>query len=151
MTLEDTPKLAQRLELLHGKVAAHGEAGIDDGQNWEAAASAAKFKLDNLVAVVDANKLQNDSFTKDIMPMEPLDKKFEAFNWKTARIDGHDMDAVVTALEMGRDYRGGPFCIVADTVKGKGVSYMENVAVWHGKAPSEEQYEQALQELSGGD
>ncbi len=126
-----------------------GDGELDEGQNWEAAASAAKFKLDNLVAVLDANKLQNDSFTKDIMPMEPLDKKFEAFNWRTIRIDGHDMDAVVTALETGRDYRGGPFCIIADTVKGKGVSYMENVAVWHGKVPSKEQYEQALREIRG--
>ena len=97
--------------------------------------AAAHYKLDNLCAVVDVNGLQIDGATKDVMPSEPLDKKFEAFNWNVIHVDGHDFDALVRAFEE------------AKTVKGKGISFMENNAGWHGKAPNDEQYEQGKAEL----
>lgn len=127
-----------------------GDGELQEGQNWEAAASAAKFGLDNLVAIIDANRLQMDGFTSEVMPMDPIDKKFQAFNWDTIEIDGHDMSQVVDALEKGRDNRSGrPLCIIARTVKGKGVSFMEDVREWHGKAPNEAELQKALNELRG--
>ncbi len=126
-----------------------GDGELDEGQIWEAAASAAKYSLDNLIAIVDRNRLQMDGFCEEVMPMEPIDKKFEAFNWKTMRIDGHNMKEVLSALEEAKAFRGQPVCIVADTVKGKGVSYMENVRVWHGKVPNRDEYEIAMKEIMG--
>ncbi len=127
-----------------------GDGELNEGQVWEAAAAANKFHLDNLVAIVDNNGLQNDGFGKDIMPMEPIDAKFRAFGWEVRRIDGHDMEQVLRTLEEARAWKGGPFCIVADTVKGKGVSFMENVRGWHGKAPDDQEYKQALEDILGG-
>jgi transketolase len=124
-----------------------GDGELNEGQIWEAAASAAKFKLDNLIAIVDKNNLQMDGFTHDVMPMDPIDKKFEAFNWHVIRIDGHNMEQIVTALETATQTDGKPICIIADTVKGKGVSYMENVRAWHGKVPGAKQYNQAAKEI----
>lgn len=127
-----------------------GDGELNEGIIWEAAQTANKYKLDNLVAIVDRNRLQNDGTSDEIMPVEPIDRKFESFGWRVIKIDGHDMAAVVTALEEARDYRGAPVCIVAYTTKGKGVSFMENERGWHGKPPTDEQYRAARRELEQG-
>ncbi len=124
-----------------------GDGEIEEGQIWEAAMAAAKWKLDNLCAFVDVNGLQIDGATADVMPSEPLDAKFAAFNWNVLKIDGHDMEAILKALEEARETKDRPTVILAATVKGKGVSFMENQAGWHGKAPNDEQYAQARAEL----
>ena len=124
-----------------------GDGELAEGQVWEAAMSAAKYKLDNLCAFVDLNGLQIDGSTADVMPTAPVDKKFEAFNWNVLTVDGHDCAAVADALEQAKAAQGRPTVILARTVKGKGVSFMENNAGWHGKAPNDEQYEQAMAEL----
>ncbi len=133
-----------------------GDGEIEEGQIWEAAMAAAKWKLDNLCVFVDVNGLQIDGKTADVMPSEPLDKKFEAFGWAVQQIDGHDFEAIDAALQNARAEKGRPSVILAHTVKGKGVSYMENQAGWHGKAPNDEQFavakaelEAAVQELEG--
>ena len=100
-----------------------------------------------LCAVIDVNGLQIDGATADVMPTEPLDKKLEAFGWHVIKVDGHDLAALEDAFKLAQDYKGAPTMILAKTVKGKGVSFMENQAGWHGKAPNEEQYQQARQEL----
>lgn len=125
-----------------------GDGEIEEGQVWEAAMSAAKFHLDNLCAVVDVNGLQIDGATADVMPSEPLDKKWEAFGWHVISCDGHDYQAIEAAFEQARAVKGQPTVLLARTVKGRGVSFMENNAGWHGKAPNAEQYEQAKAELS---
>ena len=124
-----------------------GDGEIEEGQIWEAAMSAAKYKLDGLCGIVDVNGLQIDGRTADVMPSEPLDKKFEAFGWKVIKADGHDFDSLRAALAEARAEKGRPSVILAKTVKGKGVSFMENDAGWHGKAPNAEQYERAMAEL----
>lgn len=124
-----------------------GDGEIEEGQVWEAAMSAAKYHLDNLCAVVDINGLQIDGTTDDVMPSEPLDKKFEAFNWNVLKVDGHDFAAIAAAFETAKTVKGKPTVILAKTVKGKGVSFMEGDAGWHGKAPNAEQYEKAHAEL----
>lgn len=125
-----------------------GDGEIEEGQTWEAAMAAAKYQLDNLCAVVDVNGLQIDGKTADVMPSEPLDKKYEAFGWHVIKIDGHDHEAIQAAFEEAKTVKGQPTVILAKTVKGKGISYMENNAGWHGKAPSKEQYEQGVAELT---
>lgn len=125
-----------------------GDGEIEEGQTWEAAMSAAKYGLDNLCAVVDVNGLQIDGKTADVMPSEPLDKKYEAFGWHVIQIDGHDYDAIVGAFREAETVKGKPTVILAKTVKGKGISYMENNAGWHGKAPNSEEYEQGKAELT---
>jgi transketolase len=125
-----------------------GDGEIEEGQTWEAAMSAAKYKLDNLCAVVDVNGLQIDGKTSDVMPSEPLDKKYEAFGWHVIKIDGHDYNAIVDAFHEAETVKGKPTVILAKTVKGKGISYMENNAGWHGKAPSAEEYAQGKAELT---
>lgn len=127
-----------------------GDGELNEGLVWEAAGSAAKFKLDNLVAIIDRNNLQNDGRSDDIMPMEPIDKKFEAFNWRVITVDGHDMKAVVAALESAGARLGKPTCIIARTVKGKGVSFMEDKREWHGKAPSDGELATACKDIAGG-
>ena len=124
-----------------------GDGEIAEGQIWEAAMSAAKYHLDNLCAMIDVNGLQIDGATKDVMPSEPLDKKFEAFNWNVIHVDGHDYDALEKAFADAAACKGKPTMLLLKTVKGKGVSFMENNAGWHGKAPNAEQYEQAKAEL----
>ena len=124
-----------------------GDGEIAEGQVWEAAMSAAKYHLDNLCAVVDVNGLQIDGATKDVMPSEPLDRKFEAFNWNVIHVDGHDFDALVQAFEDAKACKGKPTMLLAKTTKGKGVSFMEGNYAWHGKAPNDEQYEQAKAEV----
>lgn len=127
--------------------AACGDGEIAEGQIWEAAMSAAKYHLDNLCIMVDVNGLQIDGATADVMPSEPLDKKFEAFNWNVIHVDGHDYDALVKAFAEAENVKGKPTVLLLKTVKGKGVSFMENNAGWHGKAPNDEQYEQAKAEV----
>lgn len=126
-----------------------GDGELNEGQVWEAAESANKYHLDNLIAIIDRNRLQMDGFTDAVMPMEPIDKKFEAFNWDVLTMDGHNMREVVTTIERAKAMKGKPVCIIADTIKGKGVSYMENIREWHGKSPNKEQYEQAIREIQG--
>lgn len=124
-----------------------GDGESQEGSIWEAAMAAPKWKLDNLTVIVDKNRLQNDTFVEDVMPVDPLPDKWKAFNWNVIEIDGHDMAQVVEALETAKTIKGIPTVIIAQTVKGKGVSFMENVAVWHGKAPNQEQAKQALSEI----
>ncbi|HHW49549.1 MAG TPA: transketolase [Clostridiaceae bacterium] len=124
-----------------------GDGENNEGQVWEAAMSAAKYKLDNLTAIVDNNGLQNDGFCSEIMPMEPLDKKWEAFGWEVIKIDGHSIPEILDAFALMKTIKGKPVCILAKTVKGKGVSFMENVCSWHGTAPDTEQYRAAIEEL----
>ena len=125
-----------------------GDGEIEEGQVWEAAMAAAKFKLDNLCAVVDVNGLQIDGNTADVMPSEPLDQKWSAFGWHVIQVDGHDYDAIQAAFAQAAAVKGQPTVLLAKTVKGKGVSFMENNAGWHGKAPNDEQYTQARGELT---
>ena len=124
-----------------------GDGEIEEGQVWEAFMSAAKYGLDNLCAVIDVNGLQIDGRTVDVMPSEPLDEKMAAFGWNVIKVDGHDVAALSAAFEQAKGNKGAPTVLLAKTVKGKGVSFMENQAGWHGKAPNAEQYEQARAEL----
>ena len=124
-----------------------GDGEIEEGQVWEAFMAAAKYNLDNLCAVIDVNGLQIDGKTADVMPTEPLDKKMEAFGWNVIPVDGHDLAALSAAFEQAKTVSGKPTVLLAKTVKGKGVSFMENDAGWHGKAPNAEQYEKARAEL----
>lgn len=124
-----------------------GDGEIQEGQIWEAAMFAGHRKLDNLVLVVDNNGLQIDGNIDDICSPYPIDKKFEAFNFHVITIDGHDFDAIRGAFREARETKGMPTAIIANTVKGKGVSFMENQAAWHGSAPNDEQYEIAMEEL----
>lgn len=128
-----------------------GDGEIEEGQVWEAAMFAAHYHLDNLVAIVDNNNLQIDGDVRDVAGLDNISSKFKSFGWQTIEVDGHDVGAVVTALKMATLLDGSPVCIVAHTVKGKGVSFMENQAGWHGKAPNEEQAKEALAELEGGE
>ena len=124
-----------------------GDGEIEEGQIWEAVMAGAKWKLDNLCVFVDVNGLQIDGATADVMPSEPLDKKFEAFNWNVIKIDGHNFEEILVALAKAKETKGAPTVILMSTVKGKGISFMENQAGWHGKAPSAEQYAAAVAEL----
>jgi transketolase len=124
-----------------------GDGESQEGSIWEASMAAPNFKLDNLTAILDYNHLQNDYSVEDIMPIHPVVDKWQAFGWHVIDIDGHDMTQVVQALEEAKSHKGAPTMIIANTVKGKGVSYMENVCEWHGKAPCQEEAEKALEEL----
>ena len=111
--------------------------------------AAGHYHLDDLVAIVDWNGLQIDGENDSVMTVKPIDEKFKAFGWHVIMIDGHNFDEIFAALDEARETKGMPTCIVAKTVKGKGVSFMENQAGWHGKAPNEEQARQAVEELGG--
>ncbi len=124
-----------------------GDGECEEGQVWEAAMFAANKGLNNLVAFVDFNNLQIDGSCDEVNSPTPIDKKFEAFNWNVTVIDGHDFDAIEGALALARE-SDKPFCIVAKTLKGKGVSYMENNVGWHGKAPNDEEFEVAIADLN---
>ncbi len=126
-----------------------GDGECEEGEVWEAAMAAGHYKLDNLCAVVDHNGLQIDGKIEDVIGPDPFDEKFAAFGWNVIHIDGHDMEQIENAFKAAKEYKGKPTCIIADTVKGKGVSYMENQAGWHGKAPNEEEYHIALRDLGG--
>lgn len=128
-----------------------GDGECQEGQIWEAAQTAVKYQLDNLVVFVDNNRLQIDGTTDEVMPLQDIEKKFQAFGFETKRIDGHSMEEIVETLDEVREAKNSlPKCIVLDTVKGKGVSYMENVADWHGVAPNDKELELALVEIAGG-
>jgi transketolase len=123
-----------------------GDGEIQEGQVWEAAMSASKFNTNNLIAIVDFNKVAQDNITKDLKDIEPVEDKWRSFGWDVHRIDGHDMDQVYKALTLPL-HVSKPRVIIADTIKGKGVSFMEGKTSWHGVAPSDEDYEKALKEL----
>ncbi|MBO6207365.1 MAG: transketolase [Lachnospiraceae bacterium] len=124
-----------------------GDGEIEEGQIWEAAMFAGHRKLDNLVVFVDNNNLQIDGSLDEVCSPNPIDKKFEAFNFYVQVINGNDFDEIAQALKNAREHKGQPAAIVAKTLKGKGVSYMENSCGWHGKAPNAEEYEIAMKEL----
>lgn len=124
-----------------------GDGEIQEGQIWEAAMWAGHSKLDNLVVIVDNNNLQIDGSVEDVCSPYPIDKKFEAFNFHVINIDGNDFDQIRAAFKEARETKGMPTAIIAKTVKGKGVSFMENAAGWHGKAPNDEEYEIAMADL----
>ena len=125
-----------------------GDGELNEGQNWEAAMSAAHFELDRITAIVDRNHFQNDGAGAEIMRIEPLAEKWSAFGWGVHEVDGHDVGAVTQALCAARETHGAPQVMIAETVKGKGVSFMaENPAGWHGKGPSDAQLAQALEEI----
>jgi transketolase len=158
-----TGSLGQGLSIAHGMALAAqldkrdyltfclmGDGEIQEGQVWEAAMSAPKFKLDNLIAIVDYNKGQIDGPVSEVMPIEPLGDKWRAFGWLVKQIDGHDHNAILDAYEWAKKREGAPKLIIADTVKGKGVSFMEHPTKWHGAAPNAEQTAQAIAEIRGG-
>ena len=123
-----------------------GDGELQEGQIWEAAMSADKFKSNNLIAIVDYNKVAQDNITKDLKDLEPLEDKWNSFNWDVHRIDGHNMEAIMNVLQLPL-HPEKPRVIIADTIKGKGVSFMEGKTAWHGVAPSAEDYEKSLKEL----
>ena len=124
-----------------------GDGELQEGQVWEAAMAAAHFKVDNLVAIVDYNRVQLDGTVDEIMEVAPLADKWRSFGWQVLTMDGHDMgDILVTLDEAIAQSQGGPVVVIADTVKGKGVSFMEGKSAWHGRCP-EDEYRQALAEL----
>ena len=124
-----------------------GDGEQQEGQVWEAAMEAGHFHLDNIIAVIDVNRLQIDGWVKDVMEVQPLDQKYAAFGWEVLHVDGHDMKQLVEAFDKAKTVVGKPVVILADTVKGKGVSFMENVAGWHGKPPNREELTASLKEL----
>lgn len=124
-----------------------GDGELQEGQVWEAAMTSAHYNLDNVIAFVDYNGLQIDGDTSDVMNVDPVKNKFEAFNWHVQEIDGHDFGQILAAVDIAQATRGKPSVIIARTIKGKGVSFMENQAGWHGTAPGQEQAKQALAEL----
>jgi len=125
-----------------------GDGEIQEGMIWEAAMAAAHYKLDNLTAFLDLNGLQIDGPIQEVMNPEPVADKWAAFGWNVLTIDGHDFEQIIEAVEKAKATKGKPTMIIANTVKGKGVSFMENEVDWHGNAPSKEQAEQALAELA---
>lgn len=125
-----------------------GDGEIEEGQVWEAAMSANKYKLDNLCVIVDNNNLQIDGPIDKVMSSYPIDEKFKSFGFQVINIDGNDIDEILKAFEVSKNVKEKPTVIIAKTIKGKGVSFMENQVGWHGKAPNEEQYEIALKELN---
>jgi len=127
-----------------------GDGELQEGVVWEAAMAAAHYQIDNLIAIVDYNGLQVDGWTKDVMSIHPVAEKWRAFGWAVIEIDGHDMTQILNAFQCAHKTKG-PVVIIAHTVKGKGVSFMENVCVWHGLAPDKEQTQKALQELETGE
>ncbi len=124
-----------------------GDGECEEGQVWEAAMLAAHYKLDNLCAFVDFNGLQIDGAVSNVMNPTPFDKKFEAFGWNVIVIDGHSFEEIEAALAKAKDSKGKPTAIIANTTKGKGVSFMENQVSWHGSAPNDEQYETAIKDI----
>jgi transketolase len=128
-----------------------GDGEMDCGQTWEAAMAAAHFKVDNLTVFVDANGLQLDGPTLQIMNTEPIGFKWKSFGWHVIEIDGHDIKEIIHAIEDAKKIQGKPTVIIAKTIKGKGVSFMEGAVGFHGKAPDDEQYEQAMKELGAVD
>jgi transketolase len=127
-----------------------GDGELAEGSNWEAAMAAAHYRLDNLTAILDHNALQITGRTRDVCSNEPLDEKFRAFDWNVRRVDGHDVAALTDVLTRTPEI-GKPTCVIAHTVKGRGVSFMENVVKWHHGVPSSDEYQQALAELASAE
>jgi transketolase len=127
-----------------------GDGEIQEGQVWEAAMFANKYKLDNIIAMVDRNYLQTDGNSEDVMPLDPLKPKWESFGWQVYEIDGNDLSEIIDTVEEAKTVKGRPTMIIAKTIKGKGVSFMENVAGWHGTPPARDDYEKAIKELEYG-
>lgn len=127
-----------------------GDGEIQEGQVWEAAEAAAKYNLDNVIAIIDNNRIQNDGFTADIMPLQNIQAKWQAFGWHVITCDGHNMADILRAFEEMKTIHNQPICIIANTTKGNGVSFMENVPMWHGVAPNKEEYSKAIEEVKGG-
>ena len=125
-----------------------GDGEIEEGQVWEAAMFAAQYRLDSLVAIVDNNGLQIDGKLSDVCSPEPIPEKFEAFGWHVIRMDAHDFDSIEAAMQEAETIVGKPVAIIQKSVKGKGVSFMENQVGWHGKAPNDAEYVQAMAELT---
>ena len=141
--------LGLRLDNLESKIyVIIGDGESEEGQIWEAAMAAAHYKLNNLIGILDKNGLQIDGFTKDIMNPEPEADKWRAFGWKVIEISAHDFVQIDNAIIEAKKYKDGPVMIIADSVKGRGVSFMENQCGWHGKAPSIEERDKAISELS---
>ena len=124
-----------------------GDGEIEEGEIWEAAMSASKNKLDNLCVIVDNNNLQIDGTIEEVAGLDKIDEKFKSFGFQIINIDGHNIEEIISAFEVAKNVKEKPVVIIAKTIKGKGVSYMENKVEWHGKAPNEEQYKIAIEEL----
>ena len=125
-----------------------GDGEIEEGEVWEAAMSAAKYKLDNLCVIVDNNNLQIDGTIEQVMSPYPIDEKFKSFGFEVLTIDGNKIEEIIKAFEKAKTIKNKPTCIIAKTTKGKGISFMENKAEWHGKAPNEDEYNQAMLEVN---
>ena len=125
-----------------------GDGELQEGQIWEAAMTSSHYKLDNLCIIIDNNNLQIDGKVNEVMNIYPIDEKFRSFGFEVINIDGHDMNQIINALNKAKTVKGKPTAIIAKTIKGKGVSFMENQAGWHGKAPKEEEYNLAMKELN---
>ena len=124
-----------------------GDGEIEEGQVWEAAMASNKYKLDNLCVIVDNNNLQIDGTIEKVMSSYPIDEKFKSFGFQVINIDGHNIQEIIDAFDVAKNVKDRPVCIIAKTIKGKGVSFMENKAEWHGNAPNEEQYKIAMEDL----
>ena len=124
-----------------------GDGELQEGQIWEAAMTSSHYKLDNLCLIVDNNNLQIDGKVDEVMSIYPIDEKFKSFGFEVINIDGHDINQIIGALNKAKTIKGRPTVIIAKTIKGKGISFMENAKEWHGKAPKEEEYKIAMEEL----
>lgn len=127
-----------------------GDGELQEGQVWEAAMTASHYKLDNLCVVVDNNNLQIDGKVDEVMSIYPLEDKFKSFGFEVINIDGHNIKEIINAFDKAKEVKGKPTVIIAKTIKGKGVSFMENKPEWHGKATNEEEYKIAIKELENG-
>ena len=125
-----------------------GDGECDEGQVWEAAMAAPHFKIDNLCAIVDRNRIQNDRFTSEVMELEPIADKWRAFRWNVIETNGHSIADMLAAFDQAKQVKGRPTVIIAQTTKGRGVSFMENNPDFHGKAPNKDEYEKAMKELA---
>ena len=142
--------LAGRLDHNPGRIyVLLGDGELQEGIVWEAAMAAGHYKLDNMTAIVDWNGLQIDGWNDDVMTVKPIGSKFSSFGWNVIEIDGHKIPEIIKALDEAKNYKGKPTVIVAKTHKGKGVSFMEDNADWHGKAPGEDEAKIAIEELRG--
>ncbi|WP_342366624.1 transketolase [Clostridium aminobutyricum] len=142
--------LANRLDESEGRIyVLLGDGELQEGIVWEATMAAAHYGLDNLTAIVDWNGLQIDGKNDDVITVSPVDEKFKSFGWNVICIDGHNFEEIISAFNKARNFSGKPTVIIAKTIKGKGVSFMEDIAGWHGKAPSDEEAKNAVKELGG--
>ena len=140
--------MANRMDSDPGRIyAVLGDGELQEGLIWEAAMAASHYKLDNMVAIIDHNGLQIDGRNDDVMTVNPVGAKFESFGWNVVSVEGNSVESLCSAFKKARECKGRPTAIVAETVKGKGVSFMENQAGWHGKAPNDEQTQQAIAEI----